>query len=322
MSYFNSEIVNNFGDWFRPLIGKAPYNKKSVTDASLAVEKAVQVIEKHLLNNTFLVGERITLADLFCAPLLNRGFQYFFDKEWRAQHPNTTRWYETLVNQPILTAVAEKLPLLEKPALTNVAPKKPEAPKEAPKPAAKAAQTEEEPAAAPKAKHPLAELPKASFPLDEWKAIFSNSRTAGTLPEAMKTFWEKVPFEEYSIWLVDYKDKDYLNSKMVFQNSNLLGGFDSRLEFSRKFLFGVGSVYGKNFDNDIRAAFVIRGQDYLPVFSVTDEYDGWEYTKLDPKKAEDRAALEFVWLQSEEPLTLNGKEYTYDPSTRAFKVFK
>ena len=68
MSYFNMDIVDSLGCWFRPLVGKLPYNKKSVDDSAAATEKAVQVIEETLLHKTYLVGERITLADLFCAP--------------------------------------------------------------------------------------------------------------------------------------------------------------------------------------------------------------------------------------------------------------
>ncbi|OAA52004.1 elongation factor 1-gamma [Metarhizium rileyi] len=317
MSFVNSEIVNPLGDWFRPLVGMAPYNKKNVDDASKIVEKAIDVLEKYLLNNTFLVGERITLADLFCAPLLNRGFQYFFDKQWRQQHPNTTRWYETVVNQPIITAVAKQLPLLEKPALTNVAPKKPEAPKAAPKAAAKpAAQAEEdEPAPAPKPKHPIDSLPRATFPLDELKRQYSNARTAGTLPETMKWFWETVPFEEYSIWRADYNYNDEL--KMTFMSKNLIGGFTERIEASRKYVFGVASVYGKDFDNVIQGAFIIRGQEFKPVFDVAPDYEQYTFKKLDPKNAEDRAFVEQQW-DCGKPISVNDKEYEHAGD----KVFK
>ncbi|OAQ63481.1 elongation factor 1 gamma domain-containing protein [Pochonia chlamydosporia 170] len=311
MSFFNMEFVGPMGDWFRPLVGKAPYNKKSVDDASKVVEKVVGVIENYLLHNTFLVGERITLADLFCAPLLHRGFQYFFDKQWRQQHPNTTRWYETVINQPIITAVAKPLALLEKPALTNVAPKKPEAPKPAPKPAAPAAQQEEEPAAAPKPKHPLDLLPRASFPLDEWKRQYSNSET----PDALKWFWENVPFDEYSIWSAEYKYPEEL--KLTFMSNNLIGGFNNRMEGSRKYVFGCASVYGEDNDSVIQGAFVIRGQELMPVFDVAPDSEHYNFKKLDPKNAEDRAYLENQWGW-EKPVVVNGKEYAH----RSGKVFK
>jgi len=83
LSYFNSEICGALGGWFRPLIGRDPYNKKNVDDSAKKAEAAVAVVEKHLQNNTYLVGERITLADLFSAGIISRGFEYTYGKEWR-----------------------------------------------------------------------------------------------------------------------------------------------------------------------------------------------------------------------------------------------
>ncbi|PHH80314.1 hypothetical protein CDD82_1842 [Ophiocordyceps australis] len=314
MSFFNSEVVPHMGNWFQPLLGKIPYNKKSVDDASKAVEKAVSVVEKYLLRHTYLVGERITLADLFCAPLLYRGFQYFFDKQWRQEHPNVTRWYDTVVNQPIYTAVCKKPDYLDKPALTNVPPKKTEQPKAAaaatPKAAAPAAAAEDEPA--PKPKHPCESLEKASFPLDEWKRHFSNNET----PDALAWFWKNVPLEkEYSIWRCDYKYNEELT--LTFMSNNLIGGFNARLEASRKYLFGSASVYGENNASVIQGAFVIRGQEYKPVFDVAPDYESYTFSKLDPSKAADREFLEAMWSW-EKPVVVNGKEYPH----ACGKVFK
>lgn len=312
MSFFNTEVAPKLGAWVALLNGTKPYNKKTVDDTAKEVAAAIDAAEEHLTHHTYLVGERITLADLFSAGLLYRGFQNFFDKQWRQQHPAVTRWYETIVNQPIYSAVAEKLPFLDTPALTNVAPKKAEAPKAAPKPAAapKAEEPEEE-AAAPKAKHPLESLPKASLPLDEWKRQYSNSET----PDALKWFWENVKFDEYSLWKVAYKYNDELT--LTFMSNNLIGGFNNRLEGSRKYLFGCASVFGANNDSVIEGAFVIRGQDYLPVFDVAPDYESYEFIKLDPSNPEDRAYVESQWSW-DKPVTVNGKEYPHADG----KVFK
>lgn len=307
MSFFNTEVLPKIGAQVKLLTGVTPYNKKAVDDVAKEVARAVDAAEEHLTHHTYLVGERITLADLFSAGLLYRGFQYFFDKQWRQQHPAVTRWYETIVNQPIYTAVAEKLPFLETPVLTNVAPKKAEQPKKEAKPAAApkpAAQEEEEPAAAPKAKHPLEALPKASLPLDEWKRQYSNNDT----PVALKWFWENVNFEEYSLWKVNYKYNDELT--MTFMSNNLIGGFFNRLEASRKYLFGCASVYGVTNDSVIEGAFVLRGQESLPVFDVAPDYESYSFTKLDPTNAEDRAFVEAQWSW-DKPITVNGKEYPH-----------
>src|SRR5689334_1459055 len=122
MSFFNSEVLSTLGGWFRPLIGRDPYNKKNVEDSKKAALKPVGVVEAHLLNNTYLACERITLADLFAAGIISRGFQYFFDKKWRSENPNVTRWYETVYNQPIYLEVVDKLSFIDE-AIKNTPPK-------------------------------------------------------------------------------------------------------------------------------------------------------------------------------------------------------
>lgn len=318
MSFFNSEVLPTLGAWYRPLLGKDTYNKKAVEDASAKALKAISVAEEHLGNNTYLVGERITLADLFSVGIIARGFEFFFDKNWRQQYPNVTRWYETVYNQPIYSAVAPKFELLATPKLTNVAPKKAEQPKKEAKPKAaepKAAapkdEEEEEKPAAPKPKHPCDLLPRATFPLDEWKRQYSNLDT----PVAMKWFWENANFNEYSLWKVDYKYNDELT--MTFMSNNLIGGFNNRLEASRKYLFGCMAVFGENNDSVIQGAFVIRGDDYKPVFDVAPDYESYEFTKLDPTKPEDRDLVDLHWSW-ERPITVNGKEYKLADG----KVFK
>lgn len=76
MSFANTEILSPLGGWFRPLIGRDPYNKKSVDTAQATALKAIGVLEKHLLSQTYLVGERVTLADFFAASTVARGFQF------------------------------------------------------------------------------------------------------------------------------------------------------------------------------------------------------------------------------------------------------
>lgn len=309
MSFFNSDILNALAGQYVPLLGRAPYNKQAVDEAAKQSDKAVAVVEKYLSEHTYLVGERLTLADIFAAGIISRGFDYFYDPKWREANPATTRWYETIVNQPIYSDVVGKVQLIDKVVLPNVAPKKAEAPKAAPKAAAAAAAPATEDA--PKPKHPCEALGKSSFALDDLKRFYSNNET----PDAMKYFWETVPFDEYSIWKVDYKYNEEL--KLTFMSSNLIGGFNNRLEASRKYIFGTASVYGEDNASIIQGAFVIRGQEYLPVFDVAPDYESYSFVKLDPKKEEDRAFVEANWGW-EKPAIVDGKEYPYAKG----KVFK
>ncbi|PPJ51925.1 hypothetical protein CBER1_09368 [Cercospora berteroae] len=318
MSFANTELLPSVGAWFRPLVGRDPYNKKSVDDAQKATQANVKVLEEHLTVNTYLVSERLTLADLFVAGIASRGFEHFFDKEWRAQHPAFTRWFETVVHQDIFTAVWGEYKFIDK-AIPNTPPKvekapKAEKPKAAPKAAAKPAadEEEEEAAPAPKPKHPLEALGRPTFVLDDWKRQYSNEETREV---ALPWFWKNVNFEEYSLWQVDYKYNDELT--MTFMTSNLIGGFFARLEASRKYIFGAASVYGKTNDSIIKGAFLVRGQEALPAFEVAPDYESYSFTKLDPKKAEDQEFVNDQWSW-DKPITVDGKEYEWADG----KVFK
>jgi elongation factor 1-gamma len=121
--------------------------------------------------------------------------------------------------------------------------------------------------------------------------------------------------EEYSIWKLDYKYNEELTQ--TFMTSNLIGGFFNRLEGSRKYIFGCASVYGVKDDSIIQGAFVIRGQEALPAFDVAPDFESYEFTKLDPTKAEDKEFVDEQWTW-EKPIVVAGKEYPWADG----KVFK
>lgn len=220
------DALQQIGAWVGPLVGRLPYNKKNVEVAQEKTHKIFQVYEDHLMLNTYLVGERITLADIFCASLFAGAFKHVFDKQWRSEFPNITRWYETIANQHMFKAVAGEPELCEEavkyqpPAKEKKeAPPKQEAPKETPKPKAVADDEEEDEAKSePKPKHPLEALGKPTLAIDDWKRQFKNEETRQT---ALPWFWSNMNFEEYSIWQVDYKYNDELT--MIFMTSNLIG---------------------------------------------------------------------------------------------------
>ncbi|KAI4152456.1 MAG: hypothetical protein LQ340_002900 [Diploschistes diacapsis] len=333
MSFVNTEVLPPAIGYFLGPLGRIPFNKRAGEESLEKFYKAVDVIEKHLLINTFLVGERLTLADLFAAGLMQRAFQFILDKKWRAANPNTTRWFETVTNQPMYSDVCPEIVLCDEP-IKNVPPAKPEqpkkekapaaatAPKAASKPKEAEADEEEEDRPAPKAKHPLESLGKPTLVLDDWKRKYSNEETREV---ALPWFWENFKSDEYSLWKIDYKYNDELT--MTFMTSNLIGasyysalrgrGFFARLEASRKYIFGCASVYGQPNDSIVQGAFVVRGQEALPAFDVAPDYESYEFTKLDPSKAEDHTFVDDMWAW-DKPIEVKGKTYEWADG----KVFK
>lgn len=91
----------------------------------------------------------------------------------------------------------------------------------------------------------------------------------------------------------------------------------TRLEASRKYIFGAASVYGKANDSIIKGAFLVRGQEALPAFEVAPDVESYEFTKLDPKKKEDQEFVNDQWAW-DKPLIVGDKEYEWADG----KVFK
>jgi elongation factor 1-gamma len=169
--------------------------------------RTLNTLEKHLSANTFFVGERITLADIFIAALMQRSVSLTIDAAVRAKIPNVIRHLETIVNQPNLKEIYGAVEYIEK-GIQFVPP--PKEKKEAKPAAAPAPKAEKKPKAKdddedepdvppePKAKNPLDDLPKSTFNLEDWKRAYSNKDTRGA-GGALEWLYEKFVFAFYTL---------------------------------------------------------------------------------------------------------------------------
>lgn len=165
------------------------------------VERALGTVEKHLKHHTFLATERITLADITLASVIQRQLTYLIDAPLRAKYPNVVRHFETVANHPLLIAAFGPTEYVEKavqytpPAKEKKEPKAAAAPapKAEKKPKKKEEEEEEDDDLVPKEevkKNPLDSLPKSSFNLEDWKRAYSNKETRGA-DGALEWFYKK-----------------------------------------------------------------------------------------------------------------------------------
>ena len=162
--------------------------------------RALDTLESHLKNRTFFIGERITLADLVVAAIIQSAVAVTIDAPLRAKYINLIRHLETIVNQPKLKAIYGETKYCEKAAQYTPPAKEKKEPKPAPPPAPKVEkkpkkqeeEEEEEPLvpAEPKVKNPLDDLPKSTFNLEDWKRAYSNKDTRGS-GGSIEWFYEK-----------------------------------------------------------------------------------------------------------------------------------
>ncbi|KAG0727913.1 Elongation factor 1-gamma [Chionoecetes opilio] len=114
MSFADNEILPASCTWVFPCMGIMSFNKGNTERAKEDVRKALQCLNTHLLTRTFLVGERITLADVsVCCTLLHL-YQYVLDAGFRKPFQNANRWFTTMINQPQVKAVIGDLKMCDK----------------------------------------------------------------------------------------------------------------------------------------------------------------------------------------------------------------
>ncbi|KAG8989989.1 hypothetical protein FRB95_012920 [Tulasnella sp. JGI-2019a] len=98
-----------------------PYNKVTDTYYREKIATGVDILEAHLKNRTYLVGERITLADIYVAADLKLLFGSLGDAQFRSRIPNTVRFFNTIVNHPKMKHVFGEVAFIEK-SIHYVAP--------------------------------------------------------------------------------------------------------------------------------------------------------------------------------------------------------
>jgi elongation factor 1-gamma len=79
--------------------GKAP-SKGVKKEASEKITKKLQVFNTHLKNNTYLAGERLTVADIYLATVLSVLYKKHVTKEEQEKYKSVTRLFKTVSEQP------------------------------------------------------------------------------------------------------------------------------------------------------------------------------------------------------------------------------
>lgn len=317
--------------WVYPVMGVMPSNPAATAKAKSDLAKALDVVEKHLDTNSYLVGHTITLADITLVSALLYPFKFVCDAGFRKKIPNVCRWFTTCVKQAEFNSIIGDVVLCEKEtqaaaggagvggAKKDAKPKeekkkeekkkeekpKEEKPKEEKKKSKKDDDDEPEPdyVEEKKAEHPFKILDKSNpstFVMDTWKKTYSNCD--GNYAGAMNTFWETFDAAGWSIFRGDYNYND--ENKVLWLTSNLIGGFIQRTEEIRKWLFGTMTIRGVEGKGPLKvtAYYLIRGDSIQPLLSCNDDASCYTWTKVNIPAAESDKKLLFDYWCSDGPL--------------------
>ncbi|VDM41423.1 unnamed protein product [Toxocara canis] len=88
-----------------PSVSAAHVDHKAVDAAKHELLAQLKGLDTILLTRTFLVGERMSIADISLALDLLPAYQYVLDDGMRAPFTNVNRWFKTIINQPCVKEI-------------------------------------------------------------------------------------------------------------------------------------------------------------------------------------------------------------------------
>ncbi|RZC54014.1 hypothetical protein C5167_012866 [Papaver somniferum] len=300
IDFSSLEVDSNLSRWMYPRLGYMPFVPQIEEPAIAGLKRALAALDSYLASNTYLVGHCVTLADIIMTCNLSMGWSVILTKNFTKDFPHVERYFWTMVNQPNVVKVlgevkqAESIPPVPS-AKVAAQPKeaakpkaKSEPKKEPSKPKAEEVPEQDE-APKPKAKNPLDSLPPSTMILDEWKRLYSNTKTnfrevaiKGNVTSLNNQigFWDMYDPEGYSLWFCDYKYND--ENLVSFVTLNKVGGFLQRMDLARKYAFGKMLIIGTEAPFKVKGLWLFRGPE-IPQFIMDECYDMelYEWTKVD-----------------------------------------
>lgn len=301
ISFADNEITPSACTWTFPTLGFRQYNKQDTEKAMNHIKNCFELLNNLLNTRTFLVGERITLADISLCCSLIALYAQVLDPKFRQPYGNVNRWFTTCINQPTFKKVIGDITLCTTMATFNAVrynelhPKDNKKAKDTKKP--KEAKPTAIVEAAPKEKKVdfFADVPKSTFVLDDWKREYANNEVSVSYPY----LWEHFDPNAWSFWYFEYNHADELT--LPFLASNMLNGFLQRLEALRKHTHVLGAIYEVNEPSkhyEITGCWLFKGTSL-----IFDRNPDWQtdsphftFTKLDPvNNREDKLCVEYCF---------------------------
>jgi elongation factor 1-gamma len=303
VEFAENEILPSACTWVYPTLGFKQYNKQETEKAQNHIKKCLALLNGLLETRTFLVGERVSLADIVLCCNMMMLYAQVLDAKFREPYGNVNRWFTTCVNQPNFVKVLGEFKLCEKMAMFDnkryqelhpkqqkekkeAKPKQEKKPKEE-KP--KEAKEETPPPPKPAKKDYFANVPESKFVLDTWKKTYSNNDASVFQPY----LWENFDPNAWSFWFCEYKYPE--ECTIDWKTLNLVGGMFQRIEGIRKHSFGTMLLLEKDGLFPISGVWLQKGQDLI--FELNDDWntdaEHFNFQKLDPlNKATDKDLID------------------------------
>lgn len=91
-----------------------PNDVKAYETSKLTIDKFVNELEEELKLHSYLVGDTLTVADLFVLTCFNRPFNKYFDKRWVEKHPTFIKWATKIMQSEYLSYYYKDFKFIDK----------------------------------------------------------------------------------------------------------------------------------------------------------------------------------------------------------------
>ena len=290
-----------------PIFGWKKYCKESADKANNKVKDFMRTLDAQLKDKEFVLGNKITLADVTLFRELKYFFQLVFPKGLRDKvFPNVAKWFTKLSETEEVKKVYGKILLCNQPLKPYICEEKKEEKKHEEKKHEKKHEekSEEPPKEKEKKKNPLDELPPSKLELETFKRAFLNNKDK---EDAMNKFWEIYDPEGYSLWWVEYQNLP-TECKILFRTSNSKGMFLQKCDAVRRYAFAVHGVYGVEDDYKIRGMWMFRGKEIPQEMKDNDLYEYLTFRRIDINKPEDKQLVHDYWTKLDENDEVEGRK--------------
>lgn len=298
------------------------YDLKSFNNDLNEFVKLLKIVDGKLAKKTYLVGDKLSLADITLVTDVSYLYKFIFTEKERKELPNLTAHFERHSVLPEFRAVLGKIEYPEKPfpaLITRSEVKKDDKKKdekkkdEKKKEEKKKEENNDDVEEFQEEKAKVYTFPDTKFDFFAFKTLYVN---APNKQDALNFLWENFDENAFSFWHLTY-DKMPSEGKKLFLTNNLMNGFLDRADQCRKYSLGVHGVYGDEPELDIKGVWMWKGTGMLEPLKEHQQFEVYKYKKLDPKKAEDKKLIEDYWTKLEED-----KDVVEGKTARTLKYFK
>jgi elongation factor 1-gamma len=314
IEFANNEIYKCNKNIIYPIFGWNNINKEDYNKDNNKIKEYLKIIEKELENKEYIIGNKISIADIKLFSSLRYLMILYLPEQMRNKlYPKINKWYEKIMNTSeainaygrtilckniikpyngIINKNIEKIDNNKKKDKKENIQKNKEIKKEK-EPYFPSILELPRYNIKPIENNILDLLPESKFDLDKFKIEFlkNNNKKNG-----MKYFWKNYDPDGYSLWFIEYNN-DINECITLFRTCIIKGNILEQLKYFKKYCFGVLGVYGNDSDYKIRGCLLWRGNEIPEEIKNIDCYNKLNIRKLDYNQKKDQQLVHDYWTK-------------------------